>query len=488
MTTIRTEPRTRPTFARLSLFDLIMTVSAAGLALGLARRARGVWMGFPGTLDRAVGTSTMVLAVMLCVPIARQALAACRSGGGVRAWAWPIAWRAAIVAVLSTAALQQDWLLRLDPSGEWFSPMTFPPRNRQPIEARFGLLPIMAAIGLIGTLAGLTPVRERTPSTRPGLPIHWLMVPLVAVVGLLMAVAASEIPSLVLIAIDGVTTALRSTSGRGLPDVMMRGTPSLARRMDRAGFEALIVLALCVATGIVLSRDLRRDLSAQRATWIAMAPRLLLLLVTALAGLRLIFVTVPRLHPSLLEGMEWMLEPIDVVMILGGFGLLGAGLAARAVAPNLPASTEAQRLLRALRFAVVLSVLAAALLTSLSQAVLFAAKSFTGDFVGMMTTAEDAVRDRFPLLATIAPYLSPQPVAWAMSLTWLAVMVAGASLTKPGSQVAPMDGIGGTWSRLAWFLWCAAGLAVLCVVAVPALALGGIMLENLHCRGWALSG
>ena len=116
---------------------------------------------------------------------------------------------------------------------------------------------------MIGIIAGLAPVREQAAAPRRGLPIRWLMVPLAAVVGLLMAVASSEIPSLVLIAVDGVTTALRSTSGRGLPDVLMRGTPSLARRVDRAGFEALIVLALCAATGSVLSRDLRRDLSAE---------------------------------------------------------------------------------------------------------------------------------------------------------------------------------------------------------------------------------
>lgn len=252
----------------------------------------------------------------------------------------------------------------------------------------------------------------------------------------------------------------------------------------------LATLALCVATGIMASRDLRRDLSAERATWRAMVPRLLLVLATAFCGMRLILVTASMLHPSLYDGMAQVMEPRDVAVIGGGFWLFGVGLAARAVSPRVPVSVEAQRLFAALRIAGGSIVLALTSLSILGHAAV--PGGFDPDWVnagaGMMADARVWLMGRYPFLAECAPYLQVPVIAWGLTLAWLAIMVATVNLKKPGSEVSPLDGIGATWSRLAWFLWCSSALAVVCLAALPALALGGLAIENLRYRPGGIFG
>jgi len=477
-----TREATRLPMPRLNLLDLIVIVLAAGLSSGLARGARLVWTNFPSSTDRAAGVATMVLAVWVCVPLARQALAWSRGGGTWRAILWPVTWRVAVAVGLASLAIEQGGLLRLGPDGTWAVPMQFPPRNLSPIRARFGLLPIIAALGLVGAILGMMPVRDDARPRRRGLPIRWLLVPLALVAGLLMAVVLSFVPHLILIAVDGVTTAFRSVSGHPLPDVLMRDSGTLTVRVDRTAKESLATLAVCAIAGMILASDLRRDLSAEPMTWRKVLPRIVLVVLMTAAGLRLVLVSASALHPSLYEGIALSTEPQDMLAIIGGFGMLAAGLAARAVSPRVPIAIEASRLRQrahAVRTFVVL------LLVSI---LVIEYGAFTPGTVGVLGLAQERAGEiqtwmtRSPLLASVMNNLNATAAVWGMVLAWLVWMVASINLRKPGVESAPFDSIGATWSRLAWFFWCALGLTVLCLAALPAFALGGIALENIRYR------
>ena len=73
-----------------------------------------------------------------------------------------------------------------------------------------------------------------------------------------------------------------------------------------------------------------------RRGWIL---RILSLVVALAAGTVVVGVAIPTMHPCLLDGFREILDTVSIAMVLGGFGVLAAGLAARAVVP--PPSHEA---------------------------------------------------------------------------------------------------------------------------------------------------
>ena len=430
----------------------------------------------------------MVLTIWLCVPIARGLLARCRADDDWKAKAWPIAWRLAVLAILGTATVEQGGLLQLSPVRMWGSPMDFPPRNTMPIVARLGLLPVVTGLGLIGVVAGLMPVREALqPSSRRGLPPRWFMVPLVVVAGLLMVVLLMGTPTLVLIAIDGVTSALRSSSGRPLPDVLMRGTASLAARVDRAAAESLAALGLCMFAGIVVARDLRRDLSSETISWWAFAPRIAMTLAVSAAGARLILVTATTLHPSLYDGMVLVMERFDLIAIASGFSLFAAGLAARAASPRIAPTVEVRRPQfvggRVVIGAVVLTLAALLALNQASTATDPDSLS-TPDLYGLLGGINEWITDRFPGLNGLAmsAQVAIAVLVLSLVLSGLAWSVALANRRRPEDGASPMDSIVASRARLAWFLWCWWGLTTLCLVALPAFTIGGLTIEHLRIR------
>ena len=108
--------------------------------------------------------------------------------------------------------------------------------------------------------------------------------------------------------------------------------------------------------------------------------------------------------------------------------------------------------------------------------------------IGALSAVDVSLKGRFPILYTIGLYLEAPMVSWTLALIWLAAMVTIVNLKKPGSEVAPLDTIGTTWSRLAWFVWSSTAVVFVCLAALPAFALGGLVIEDFRCRSGGIFG
>ena len=109
--------------------------------------------------------------------------------------------------------------------------------------------------------------------------------------------------------------------------------PGLWARLLSAGIDAAVSAAACVSLALVLARDfdrLRRGRPWPESRF-ARGLRLGSLLSAAAAGLYIAMVTLPAIHRWIIQGFCDVLDGSDVVMILCGYGFLGAGMAARAI-------------------------------------------------------------------------------------------------------------------------------------------------------------
>ena len=479
--------------ASLGLRDLMIFVLAAGVSCGLAASAVDLWGNFPNRFVRPSGVAVVMLAVWLCVPLARGFIAIARASGSFRAKGWPIAWRAAVMASLCGLLAVETALLRLD----WariHHEVCFPPINTDPLIGRSNTLPILLALAIFGITAALAPVRPRPLRAARG---RWVIVAASAFVGtLVMALWWWFIPHLILLAIDSVSTSLTSRSGRTLPDVFMRSAPPLATRIARASWHALAGCLVIVATGSVLSRDLRRDLSAEVATARRMVPRIGLVLATALAGWWLLHVSVPLVHPNLYDALGMVMEPIDWWLIPCGFATLAIGLASRSVTPSIERSAVGGGWRRGAKV-VALLVLGSIVLASAASALLAMRPSDIAA-VPRLAKALDALGElrawldeKLPVASLVLPRMDHELVARVLAVLWLTVLVARANAPARVGIAAPLDAVVASRSRIAWFLWGAVGLTVTCLAAMPALFLAGlavarVRLYSLEWLGWNL--
>ena len=468
-------------------------VLAAGVSCGLAASAVHLWGSFPTHFERPSGVAVVVLAVWLCVPLIRGLAATARMHGGFRERCWPILWRAAAVAVLCGLITQESALLRLD----WERIRTevrSPPIDQNPLECRSNTLPILLALALFGITAALAPVRSRPIREAKG---RWLIVIASAIAGAFaMALWWWFIPHLVLIAIDAVSMAQTSRSGRALPDVFMRNAPTLHRRIGQASWQTLVGCLVIAATGSVLARDLRRDLSAEAATARRMVPRAGLVVAAAFAGWWLLHVSVPLVHPNLFDALVMITEPIDGWLIVGGFATLSIGLAARSITPSIEAPATNRGWRRGARIMGV--VLVGVILLLCAGAALLAVPPSEITGVPRLARALNALGDlraqvdlAFPAVSRIVPRMDFERVARVLALVWLVVLVFRANALGRIRMAAPMDSVVASRSRIAWFAWGAAGLTVTCLAAMPAFFLAGlalvrVRLHSLEWLGWNL--
>ena len=189
-------------------------------------------------------------------------------------------------------------------------------------------MPACGVFAILGLAMGmgatfLLPKAVRTRS-RP----YWLFVILAALTAVLIATINSNgslITHLVLVAIEAVTYAMQHhlSSGRGL-----------WTRLLRAGIDAAVSAGFCVGLALAVARDfetLRRGKpwTTSRAGRFL---RIVLLAGTAVAGCYLVAVTFPAIHPCFAAGFRMAMGPSDAGMIVAGFAIFGAGMAARAIA------------------------------------------------------------------------------------------------------------------------------------------------------------
>ena len=333
---------------QVSLADLCFLVLAAGLASGVVRGVREVWgtgLGQWGSLlvwdpiGRTAGLAVEVAAIWLALilrGILRQ-VRGLRSGGGPgRVGLLAVmGWRVPAIALLLGFTIRESQILGVD-----LATFRAHAAGRGEIYlASVMLVPICAILTIIGIAlgmgAGMSLPRASPARARP----YWLFVPLAALAAVLFMGRSgglwSLIPQLILIALEAVSNAMPPPAPR-LPG-------SLSARLLRAGIEAVPAALACLWLALVVAHDFERVRRDQpwamgRGGWIL---RILSLVLALAAGTVVVGVAIPTMHPCLPDGFRDVLDTESIAMVIGGFGVLAAGLAARALVP--PPSYEAPR-------------------------------------------------------------------------------------------------------------------------------------------------
>jgi hypothetical protein len=488
---------------QVSLGNLMILVLAAGVATGLARGAREVWGTRtvpPGSnggvpLERTVGVVLEMMAVLLILMLVRALLGLFRSGrsgaGSGIVFLSSIAWRLAAIVVLlgfvgeERGILQIDFMTQTKLSAEH-------PHSPSHYSVRQGLLPICGLLAMLGLTLGMGAGEVlEGPSRRYHRP-YWVFVPLATLAGLLFLAQPgwwSLIPQIHLIATEAMTNAM--------PHVLVRG-PSLSLRLLRAGIDAGVALMVCLALALIVAHDFERARRAEpwatsRRQWLV---RLLMLMATLVAGIYLAFVTFPANLPFLADCLYQVLEPPEVVMLLSGFGLFAAGLAARSVAGRL--AQERPRWLVWLSALLRLGILGLLLLSALKYLPL--ASNIQGRIPAVLSRLlawTDGVHGWLwsrlpdPVVIVLQGWLAPEPLLWSLTMLGLTMLIAELALTSSSQQPSPFNAVAESRVQAARFLWLSTGLTVVCLVGLTILLVGGQTLihlqlraEDLATKGW----
>jgi hypothetical protein len=483
---------------QVSLADLCFLVLAAGLAAGVVRGAREVWgtglsrwgsNGWSPTahFERTAGLAVEVASIWLALILARGILRLVRgprSGGGPGrvGLLGMMGWRVPAIALLLGFTMRESQVLGVDLAK--YRALGAGQGEIYPMSVM--LVPICAILTIIGVAlgmgAGMSLPRGSPARARP----YWLFVPLAALAAVLfMGQPGGEctlIPQFILVVLDYVIYAMPP------PGVRLPG--SLAVRLLRAGIEAVPAALACLCLALVIAHDFERARRDQpwamgRGGWIL---RILSLVVALAAGTVVVGVAIPTMHPCLLDGFRGILDTESIAMVLGGFGVLAAGLAARALVP--PPSHEAPRRLRRLSCLLAAGMIVIILLSAMqavpsSMQIDPAVPAIVGRVCDFIRDLSDWLFSMFPdsIETDLSAWLSPRRLAWPLLTTILALFLIELSGSRTGgSQPAPFDAVAESPARLARFFWLVASLTTVCLVAVPTLMVLGQALAHIRYR------
>jgi hypothetical protein len=488
---------------QISLADLIVLVLAVGVSAGLARQAREAWgsrlipsppsaggsapsapsFSSPVNPARTAGVICEVAAVFLILNLARTLIglargARGRESGGAGALAWSYLWRIGTVVILLAFVAELAGVLKID-----YARATeigkLRPGWQQNYTRSENLLPVCGALAIIGLALGMgagslfddpPPVRHRP---------YWLFVPLAALIAALFAALNdySLIEYLVLVALEAVSNAARYGRDYG---------PGLQARLLNSGVDASFALAANVALALVVARDFdraRRRLpwGTRPAGWLV---RAVLSLCAIGASSYVAIMTIPRIHPCFGEGFVQVLTPEAIVVMIGGFGLLALGLAARAVVPR--PTVEKPPWLRWLsagfRYGLLLVIFLAAMkrlpasvgMSSVVPAIV--GRVF--DVLGRGQTWAWGLLP-YPVVVVLAYCLEPEQLRWIIAAIFVVIVAIELSVTKAPPRTAPFDAALGSARSAIEIAWLTAGLTLVCLAALPAAVVFGPFFVNL---------
>jgi hypothetical protein len=403
---------------------------------------------------RTAGLEVEVASIWLALILARGILRVFRGprsgeGPGRVGLLGMMGWRVPAIALLLGFTMRESQILGMD-----LATFLALPEWQQLYETSMNLVPICAILVIIGIAlgmgAGVSLPRASPARARP----YWLFVPLAALAAVLFmgqpGASWSLIPQFVLVVLDFVLNALPPPAPR-LPG-------SLSVRLLRAGIEAVPAALACLWLALVVAHDSERARRDQpwamgRGGWIL---RILSLVVALAAGTVVVEVAIPTMHPCLAEGFRHVLETESIAMVLGGFGVLAAGLAARALVP--PPSHEAPRSLRRLSRLLRAGMIVIILLWAM-QAVpsstqidpyLPAIVGWVCDLIRYLPTW---LCRMFPDLSEsdLSAWLRPDRLAWTLSTSILALFLIELSGSPMvGSQPTPFGAVAGSPARWRW--------------------------------------
>ena len=493
---------------QVSLADLTFMVLAAGMAVGIARGARDVWgmraSASTGTVpvpfSRTVGLAVEIAAIWLAMILARGVLAIVRDrrrtvGAPTQTpRLWAMAWRAAAIVLVLSLAMREAWVLRIDfatfddrlsPQAGW----------RAWYQVREMLIPvcsILAVIGLaLGAGAGLAIMGSDPRRSRP----YWLFVPLAAIAAILFMGLPNGwwglITQLVLLALEAVNNAMRPA------DRMSDG--SLSERLLRAGIETIPAAIACLGLALVVARDFDRARTSKPWATTRLGRLLrMLALAAALAGGAVVgLIAMPTVSPHWLYGLGQVLEPEIIGMVLAGFGVFSAGLAARALSPSMSHAAP-HRATRLARIAVPVGLLTIILLSALES--LPSSTQLDPAVPGIVGRVCDLIREIPAWIWSLVPdsgeisfaaWFEPERLAWMLATAAVVLFVLELGLSR-GTRDArgPFDAVAESPGQLGRFLWLTTALTTTCLVAMPTLAVLGQVIVHIrfHIDRWMVEG
>ena len=175
--------------------------------------------------------------------------------------------------------------------------------------------------------------------------------------------------------------------------------------------------------------------------------RILSLVVALAAGTVVVGVAIPTMQPCLLDGFREILDTESIAMVLGGFGVLAAGLAARracrhratrrrAGSAGSHASSRAGM--------IVIILLSAMQAVPSSMQIDPAVPAIVGRVCDFIRDLSDWLFSMFPdsIETDLSAWLSPRRLAWPLLTTILALFLIELSGSRTGgSQPAPFDAV-----------------------------------------------
>jgi hypothetical protein len=432
-----------------------------------------------------MGLLLEITAIFMIVLLAREIIATLRLRGQVAASpsaapVFAICWRLGAVALLVWFVSYESSVLQYDFAGETEIGSQVPGWGAN-YRLRQGLFPICALLAMLGLALGMGAGAILEESPRAKRRPYWLLVPLAGLAALLIVAqpqGPSLIPYLVLIAIEGVTNALRYRLVAG---------PGLSIRLFHAGIDASVAAGVCLLLALILARDFER---ARRALpWAESLGgrflRLLVLMATTAAGLYIARVTMPAIQPALAEGFVQIIRASEVFMIVIGFGLFATGLAARTVterpARDIPRSLMISTAI--VRYGVL------ALVTISALVAVPPASQLSPGLPGLLTRAIDAIQMAInrmfnrlpdPFVTALFQWLAAEPLFWSLMMLGLAALILELAIRGDQVAFAPFDALAGQRSTRFPIVWLVAALVVLCLAVLPTLIVAGQVLINLR--------
>jgi hypothetical protein len=400
-------------------------------------------------------------------------------------WVGPITWRLAAIALLAGfvsaewSILRVDYLSLTSPS-RW--PSTWESNYSEIYRMREGLFPICGLLAMLGLVLGIggDSILDMAKTGRPR--PYWLFVPLAALASILFVAQPgwwSLIPQLVLIAIEAVWNAMHHS---------FVARPSLSARLLRGGIDAGSAGLVCLMFSLIVAHDFERahrrePWARSRRSWLL---RLFFLVSTIACGTYVGLVTIPAIDRHLANGFRHELGPLEVSMLLGGFGLFSAGLAARSIGgiSDRERPRWSVRLSTGLQL-VVLGLVLISALKYLPSSMQFdpSVPTFVGGLVDAVAAIQARLRNHLPdpLVGEVEQWLGTDHLVWVLTMSGFTIAFLELIL-KPNSQPLPFRIATESPAQAGRLAWLTVALSVVSLAAVPILLVVGQALVHIQLR------